>query len=263
MTIIVAVMGNKGGISKSTLVRNLADGCAREGLKTIAVDADSQHTLTYTMQVQPVDGFMTLMTDDRVEWSDVLVPVPATFSGCQHEYLYILPTYEGQAQIESQPGLVDNIYDRFKELQGYVDVVLVDTSPGRSNVHAGFYQVADYVLLPCQPELESIMGLTATLNHLYTIGQSAPVGTVMGIVPNQFNGNQTVHQNNYNFLLEHYGSRYTLFKPIRDMAIWRDAAQKRQSIYALADQKDYRPKAKQAIGELQPILDTIVKAARA
>lgn len=265
MTIFVGIMGNKGGISKTSMARNLAEGCARAGLRVIAVDADPQYTLTYTMQTEPMDSFSTLLTDEEAEWRDLLVPVPEDFSGCAHEYFYILPTYEGQVQIEGLTGLPERMYERFQELRGYVDVVIVDASPGRSNVHAGLYQVLDYVILPCQPELESIMGLSATLNHLYTIGQSAPVAHVMGIAPNQFNAAQTTHQINYSFILEQYSKRYTVFRPIRDMAIWRDAVQKRQSIYRLTDSKFYseRQKAKVAAAELQPVLDTIVKAARA
>ncbi len=264
MTVITALMGNKGGITKTTLVRNLADGCARAGLRTIVIDADPQHTLTMTMQVEPVDALKTLLEDDRVEWGDLLVPVPEAFSGCQHEYFYILPTFEGLEQIEKEPGIPDRTYERFQELQGYADVVIVDTSPGRSNIHAGFYQVADGVLLPCQCELESILGLGATLNHLYTIGQTAPVAQVLGIVPNQFDARQTTHQINYSFLLEQYSHRYPVFKPLRDMSIWRDAVQKRQSIYQLADSKHYseRQKAKIAIAEMQPVLDTILKAVK-
>lgn len=264
MTIFIGFMGNKGGIAKSTLARNLADGCARAGLRVIAVDADPQFTLSYTMQVDPVDALTTLLTDPEAEWRDLLVPVPEDFSGCAHEYFYMLPTYEGQAQIESLAGLPERIYERFQELQGYVDVVIVDASPGRSNIHAGLYQVLDYVILPCQPELESIMGLASTLNHLYTVGQSAPVAQVMGIATNQFNAAQTTHQINYGFILQQYGQRYNVFRPIRDMAIWRDAVQNRRSIYHLTENKisGVRQKAKVAAAELQPILDMIVKAAK-
>jgi len=265
MTVFIGLMGNKGGTAKSTLVRNLSEGCARAGLRVIAVDADPQYTLTYTMQAEPMDAFSTLLTDVEAEWRDLLVPVPEDFSGCQHDYFYILPTYEGQSQIEGMDGLPERLYERFQELRGYADVVLVDTSPGRSNVHVGLYQVLDYVILPCQPELESIMGLSATLNHLYTIGQTAPVAQVMGIAPNQLNAAQTTHQINYSFILQQYSHRYTIFKPIRDMAIWRDAVQNRRSIYRLADSKLYneRQKAKVAVAELQPVLDAILKAVRA
>lgn len=265
MTIFVGFMGNKGGIAKSSLARNVAEGCARAGLRVVAIDTDPQFTLTYTMQVEPMDSLTALLTDEEAEWRDLLVPVPEDFSGCAHEFFYLLPTYEGQAQIESLPGLPERMYERFQELRGYADVVIVDASPGRNNVHAGLYQTLDYVILPCQPELESIMGLAATLNHLYTIGQTAPVAQVLGIAPNQLIASQTTHQINYGFILEQYRNHYPVFKPIRDMAIWRDAVQVRRSIYRLMDSKLYneRQKARVAVAELQPVVDAIVKAARA
>ena len=261
MTTIISVMGNKGGTAKSTLVRNLADGCARAGLRTIVVDADPQHTLTITMQIQPVDALLALLdTGQQVEWSDVLCEVPEAFSGSPREFFYLLPTFEGLANIEHQAGLPERIYERFQELTGYADIVLVDTSPGRSNIHAGFYQVSQGVLLPCQCELESILGLGATLNHLYTIGQTAPVGEVIGIIPTLFDASITTHQVNYGFLLEQY-KRYPIFKPLREMSIWKDAAQNRQSIYQMSESKHYyqRQKAKVAVAELQPVLDAILK----
>lgn len=265
MTVILFITGRKGGTAKSTLARNLADGCAREGLRTIVVDADSQHTLTYTMQVAPVDALMTLLTEDTAEWADLLIQVPEAFSGGERDYFYLLPTYEGLAQIEGQAGIQERVYERFSELYGFVDVVIVDGSPGASNLHAGFYQVANAILLPCQPELESILGLNATLNHLYTIEQTAPVGAVMGIVPTQFDARQTVHQVNHGFLLKHYADKYTVFKPVRDMAIWRESAQNRQSIYQVAEcskSHNQRRMAKIAAAEIQPILDAIVKAVK-
>lgn len=263
MTVFIGIVGNKGGISKTALARNLADGCAREKLRTIVIDADSQHTLTMTMQVQPVDALKTLLEDDTVDWSDLLCEVPEAFTGEKRDYFYILPTYEGQTQIESMPGLPDRIYERFQELTGFVDVVIIDTSPGRSNIHAGVYQICDGYFLPCQCELESILGIGATLNHLFTVSQTAPVGKVMGIVPVLFDASVTIHQTNYSWLLEHY-KRYPIFKPIHEMAVWKDAAQKRQSLYTLAESKNYyqRRKARVAIAEMQPILDTILKAVR-
>jgi chromosome partitioning protein len=265
MTLIVTFNMRKGGTMKTTLVRNLADGCARAGLKTIVVDADSQHTLTMTMRVNPVDALTTLLTDDTVEWGDVLAEVPEEFSGAQREYFYLLPTFDGQQAIENQAGIPDRIYERFQELRGYADVVLVDTSPGAGNIHAGFYQVSDGIFLPCLCELESVLGLTATLNHLYTISQSAPVAPVMGIIPNHFDASEMVQQINHKYIVDHYAQYGRIFNPIRDKTIWRNASQNRQSVYRMTEHKSYniRKEAKIAVAELQPILDTILKAVQA
>jgi cellulose biosynthesis protein BcsQ len=267
MTVKIMVGGRKGGTGKTTVAKNLAAGCARAGLTTLLVDADGQANATSGMQVAPYDGFKALVLDDA-DWADLLRPVPEDFAGVQG--MFVLPSHMGQKQVEENADSIPAIVERFAELDGQIDVVIVDTSPGATNAHIGLYYACDYIVLPVQCVMESILSLDDMMIFLENAKKTgAAVGyqtaSFLGIVPNMLNASTNVHKTNHGFIQGQYFQRVTVFRPMRDLTVWQQASQYRTSIWHLADVGSHRERrdAKIAGMELQPLLNAVLKLARA
>lgn len=260
--IIIALMGRKGGITKTTTATNLAAALALNGLRTVLVDADGQANTTSIVRAKPEPGFFRLLLEDR-EFAEVLRPVSVEFLGQAAEF-YVLPSDDSQRQVEQYDKTAPLIVQRFEELDGWADAVIVDTSPGITEVHAGFYYAADYVLLPTTLEFASVKSLASTLTYLTAAqdaGRKANYDTaqILGIIPNRFAAAEKVQQSNVGYLRGKY-EQYTVFPAIRNLTVWNQAAQMRQSIYAYAPEDDYnaRRQARIAANEFKPVVDAVM-----
>lgn len=263
MTQIISIMGRKGGTTKTTVAINLAAACARAGLKTVLVDSDGQGNASSSVRVTPHDAFYKLIAEDQ-EFVDVLVPVPIEFHG-QGE-LYLLAASNLMRVLESDPATSALIYERFNELRDWADVVIVDTSPGITHVHAGFYYTSDHIVLPTLCEYTSITSLTSMFDYLQSAqvqGEQAGYASakVLGIIPNRFSASEKVQQVNIGFIRGRYGEQCEVFPMIRNLTVWNQASQLRESIFVYAPTDDYnaRRQARAAAGEMQPLVDRVLR----
>ena len=266
MTIILSIIGRKGGIGKTTLAKNICAAAALQGHNTVLIDADGQGNATDGVRVKREDGFKALVLDNA-EWSDVLRPVPGEFIGEPRDNFYVLPAFDQQHKVEKNDDAPGLIYERMQDLRGYADVVVCDLPPGTSNTHIGMYYASDYVLLPTLCELDSVTSLQSTFSYLqqaaiegHKLGIN--VARVLGIVPNRFNASEKTQQSNSGYVRGRYDQHYNVFMPLRDLAVWRKAQQLRMSIFALSEQGIYaeRVEARKAITELAPITNSLFNA---
>lgn len=257
---IIAVMGRKGGISKSTLSTNIAAALARDGYRAVLVDSDGQGNASLSMQIDPHDAFHKLILEDA-EFRDVLVRVPEEFHG--EGNLYLISASNRQYEVEASSEAVARIYSRFPELDGWADAVIVDTSPGANQVHNAFYYTADYVIMPTLCDFMSISSLEQTFK-LMDVARKAgerdgfPVANILGIVPNMYDGRQGVHRENLGYIKGAYREHH-IFPQMRDLTVWRQASQFGQSIFVYGDNQDWgtRRAARQARKEIQPLIDAV------
>lgn len=263
MTVIVSIMGRKGGITKTTLAKNLAAGAALAGYSTVLIDADSQGNASDGVRVAREDGFKSLILDGA-EWNDVLRPIPERFTGKHCDNFWVVPSFDGQLLVEKDDKTPNLIIDRMEELRGSVDLVICDLPPGITNTHIGLYYASDWVILPTLCELDSVLSLDSTINYLTNaaqVGKDAgyEVAKILGIVPNRFNAVQKVHQKNIGFVTGRYYDKYHVFPAIRDLAVWGKATQLRMCIHAMGDGEVYaeRMEARKAITEMGPVLQAI------
>src|SRR5215203_3732020 len=204
MTVIISVLGRKGGIGKTTLAKNIGAAAALQGYTTVVIDADGQGNAADGMRVKRWDGFKALVLDDA-EWSEVLSPVPLEFTGQAVNYFAVLPAFNQQVLVEKNDDTPPMIYERMNELRGVADVVICDLPPGTSNTHIGLYYASDYVILPTLLEIDSVKSLETTVQYLDVAGAAGKsagynVAEVLGIVPNRFAATERVHQVNSGYV---------------------------------------------------------------
>jgi chromosome partitioning protein len=122
---IVTLMGQKGGVGKSTTAICLAMAAHERGLKTLLVDADPQATLK--------------------TWSEVAaenqrsVPSVVVMDGSMH-----------------RPGQLDALASSY-------DWTIIDCPPRHGDVQRSALMVADLAVLPCGPTASDVWALSSSL----------------------------------------------------------------------------------------------------
>jgi chromosome partitioning protein len=122
---IIAVLGRKGGIGKSTIVGNLAGEFAAMGRSVIVLDADPQHSLA--AWASQGEGMLS-RTVEKVK-TDTAEALEA----------------------------------KVRKVQKSADLILIDTPPGIPEVGYQAALVADLVLLPCGPSPLELFALKEAL----------------------------------------------------------------------------------------------------
>ncbi len=122
---IIAVAGRKGGIGKSTIAGNLAAEFAAMGRTVVLIDADPQHSLaTWAAQ----GNGMLARCVERVKG-----------------------------------GNAEEMRSKVRAAEKVVEVVLVDTPPGKPETAYQAALLADLVLLPCGPSPLDLFSLKEAL----------------------------------------------------------------------------------------------------
>lgn len=166
---IIAVNNNKGGVTKTTTVTNLAGVLAMKGYKVLIVDTDNQGNAAISFGINPDTLKGTLY--------DVLI------GGFQPEYA-IINVYNNIDLLPSNLDLISFDFDvignpdKYKEpyhimknalndLQFKYDYILIDTPPSLSLMNGNVFTFADKVLIPTEPEtyaLRSVRAVVDTVN---------------------------------------------------------------------------------------------------
>ena len=124
---IIAVLGRKGGIGKSTIVGNLAGEFAAMGRSVIVLDADPQHSLA----AWAAQGEGTLSRSVEKVKADTAEALEA----------------------------------KVRKVQKEADLILIDTPPGIPEIGYQAALVADLVLLPCGPSPLELFALKEALGQ--------------------------------------------------------------------------------------------------
>jgi len=124
---IIAVLGRKGGIGKSTIVGNLAAEFAAMGRTVAVLDADPQHSL--------------------MAWAS---QGHGVLSRC----------------VEKVKGSGDTLRAKARKAEEAVEIVLIDTPPGLPDVGYQASLIADLVILPCGPSPLDLMPLKVVLTQV-------------------------------------------------------------------------------------------------
>lgn len=259
-TQLLAFIGRKGGITKSTCASNAGAMLGAQGYRVVLVESDGQGSMSSMVGLPVADDFYHLLQGG--DWNDLLARVPPSFAGAGE--MWILRSHNAQMVIAEQQSTGNAILDRFEELRAldWADFILVDTSPDINAINNAWFYVADWLLLPTLCERPSIDKLRdETMVYVTTSQANGAQSRVRGIIPNRYEEGNGADLYSRDLLVERHGSDHHIFPVIRNAAIWKTAAHLKMSMVTMKTHptnRYFRRKAAVAYDEFLPVVESIV-----
>lgn len=234
----ITLLNEKGGVAKTTLSVHVAAGLATMGMRVLLIDTDAQANATTWLQLPESGGLYQLLVKEA-EWRDVLkVPLREVWgSESAKGSLWCVPS---NIETRAIPMVVDDVrilLERLEEIAAQVDVVVLDTSPTPSLLHAMIYLASDYMLYPTQAEMLSMVGLGKSISHMQrskatrqAFGMEAT--KLIGVQPTMYTGNTLAHQHGLTRIAEQFGD--LMWDPLPTRTIWREASFAQRTLFSYA-----------------------------
>jgi len=227
VAVTIAVLSQKGGTGKTTMVRTLTDVFRRIGLTTLAVDLDPQGNLSDYLDVDP-EASPTV--------GDVLSG-RARAADAVHDG--ILPANLGLAESElamsGKMGRELTLRRALRDVNGGYDVVLIDCPPALGLLTVNALVAADYALLTAEAQYFAMQGVEQALEVIDLARENLnPDLEWLGVVLNIADMRTRHSREAYNSLREHFGEKL-IEQTIRPSIAYAESAERAQSIV------DYRP----------------------
>ena len=169
MSKIIVVANQKGGVAKTSTVRNLSYSLAELGEKVLTVDLDSQSNLTIGFGIIPKKAKHTTGTLITRMLTEEELPEKS-------EYIHsvgkvdILPASRALTVAEVNmlitPGSNKYLSKLLQPLREDYDYILIDTNPSLGALTINALTACDEVLIPIDPELFAITGLNDLMDSI-------------------------------------------------------------------------------------------------
>ena len=181
---VIAITNRKGGCGKSTTAASLGVGLARQGKKTLIIDADSQHSLTVSLGVAEPDKLpVTLAT---IMYAIINETGYNTTDGIIHhaEGVDLMPSNNSLAGMEIALAPIigrETILKQYiDEVKALYDYVLVDTAPTLDMLTVNALAAATSVIIPVTPKFLDAKGLELLLKSIAQIRRAINLSLAIG-----------------------------------------------------------------------------------
>ncbi len=206
MSKVYAIANQKGGVSKTTTVRNVGAALAARGKKVLVIDLDPQGHLTLSFGVNPLSlkkHAYHVMIDEGVSIADVLmyhqssgvglVPANLDLSGAEVELL-------------SDP-FGNNVVLKAKiaPIRDRVDYILIDTPPSLGILTINALTASDGIIIPVQTHYLAYHGLELLQRTVAKVQKRANPGLkVVGVIPTFYDSRVRHHNEVLSELRKNY-----------------------------------------------------------
>lgn len=237
---VITLLNEKGGVGKTTLATHIAAGMAIRGKTVLLIDTDPQGHATVALGLKKEPLLHDLLVRD-LPFKDAVKIVPAEVFGEAGQVrgrLLAIPTdVSARAialQTENRPTA---IRERLQELRNVIDVVILDTAPTPSPLHASIYLATDTILYPTKCEYLSFDGLLESMKRQQEASKSRgiiglPEIKVGGIIPMMYRAGTQADDYGIQILTERYKS--LVWPPIRLATVWNQAYFAKQLLFSYA-----------------------------
>ncbi len=159
LTKVIAVTGGKGGVGKTNITLNTAIAMAKQGKKVLVLDADLGLANVDVMLGLRVEKNLAHVLSGECTLEDILVTGP--------HGIKIAPATSGtQSMAELTPTEHAGLIRAFSELKIPVDVLLVDTAAGISDMVLSFSRASQDIMLVVCNEPTSLTDAYALMKIL-------------------------------------------------------------------------------------------------
>ena len=165
---ILCVLNKKGGVGKTTIATNLAQGLAILGKKVLIIDNDEQHNLTSSVGINIQNCHSTLsdvFNADAVSLNTVVAK--SIYEGFL-ENLHCIPGSKSLEMINPRKTIFAEIFAQPIIQQQQYDFVVIDNAPSVSQKARCAIFGSDFFLLPVQLRQFAVDGLIELYHTLTT-----------------------------------------------------------------------------------------------
>ena len=222
MTKVITTANRKGGVAKTTTVMHLAAGTSALGYRAVGIDMDAQGNLGQFFGLGTAPGMcdVLLARDPRKELPNVLTSVP------NYPNLRLIlgndETKGAEAALSvpgSRRGIGDALQGVINAIQfgmnGNAPFIFLDTPPGLGPLQMAALLVADYVIVPVNPNYASETGLAKIYEEIRAIQSSGSKAKLLGILPTRVKPQTVEHREVIEKLKEHFGEDL-IYPSVRD-----------------------------------------------
>ncbi|MCA9074734.1 MAG: ParA family protein [Planctomycetaceae bacterium] len=212
---VLTLMAKKGGVGRTMHTQNFAGAFAEQGFRVLAVDLDSQGSLTANFfgddlvdRLQPHETVAALFDDAREPDPNVLIRQTSTPD------VYVLPASAHLERYDLPEPLQHGdrqfaLRDFPNDVSEYFDVILVDTPPNISNLPAwSALMASQYVMTPIQPQknpMEALIDVNVQVSN--AIAHGNPNLTYLGCFVTNFHVRRAIQKTLELRLRQLYGSQ--------------------------------------------------------
>jgi chromosome partitioning protein len=190
MTKIIAIINQKGGVSKSTTAAAIGAGLKVKGYKVLLVDLDAQGNLSYSLAAENSKFSVIDVLTKKVKAADIVQHLE------QGDILITSRELAFADKLLSDTGKEYRLKEALEPIKGNYDFIIIDTPPALGVLTVNALTACDAAIIPAQADVFSLQGigqLYATINAVkqYT----NPKLKVLGILLTRFSGRAVLSKN--------------------------------------------------------------------
>ena len=165
----IAIINQKGGVSKSTTAFTLASGINNKGYKTLCIDMDAQGNLSYTANAN----------DDLLTIYDLLAEDANINQAIQHTKNFDL--IASSKALSGADGFITDIGKEYKlkeileSVKNNYDYIIIDTPPALGILTVNALTACDSVIIPAQADIYSLQGIEQLSKTIQPIKNTAMI----------------------------------------------------------------------------------------
>lgn len=207
MARIIAIANQKGGVGKTTTCVNLAASLAATKRQVLLIDLDPQGNATMGSGISKNDvehgTYSVLLGEYAV--ADAIMPAE------QGGYSVLPANQElsaAEVELLSREGREFHLRDAISSIVDQFDYVLIDCPPAINMLTVNALIAADSVLIPMQCEYYALEGLSALVDTIEQLRESAnPRLEIHGILRTMFDPRNNLANEVSSQLQQHFGDR--------------------------------------------------------
>jgi len=179
---VVAIANQKGGVGKTTLAFHLAWGLFEKGARVLVVDFDPQGNLSLSFGHRRSCTAGALFSDEKVEANLQTVPASAEIPA---DKFSIVTSDRELALWDGDRAKFGRLRRGLRQVAEKWDWVVIDCPPSLGTLTLNSLAAADYVLVPSEPTLYSVMGMRHLRNTIEEAQEELSArAQIVGIVIN-------------------------------------------------------------------------------
>lgn len=169
---IIVIANQKGGVAKTSTVRNLSYSLAELGKRVLAVDFDPQFNLTTSFGIKPAQAKHTtgslitslLMDEELPDKGEYIQSIGSVDLIPSSRSLTV-----AEVNLLITPDCDDYLAALLNPLRDSYDYIIVDTNPSLGSLTVNALTAADEAIIPIDPELFALTGLQALVDTIKKI----------------------------------------------------------------------------------------------